>query len=29
MRRLYEFTWKLSGLTGVDAVADGAAGEIQ
>ena len=29
MRRLYEFTWKLSGLAGVDAVADGAAGEIQ
>ena len=28
MRRLYEFTWKLSGLTGVDAAADGAAGEI-
>jgi two-component system sensor histidine kinase KdpD len=28
MRRLYEFTWKLSGLTGVDEVADGAAGEI-
>lgn len=28
MRRLYEFTWKLSGLTDVDAVADGAAGEI-
>jgi two-component system sensor histidine kinase KdpD len=27
-RRLYEFTWKLSGLTGVDSVADGAAGEI-
>ncbi len=27
-RRLYEFTWKLSGLTGVDAAADGAAGEI-
>ena len=27
-RRLYEFTWKLSGLTDVDAVADGAAGEI-
>jgi len=29
MRRLYEFTWKLSGLAGADAVADGAAGEIQ
>ncbi len=28
MRRLYEFTWKLSGLTDVDAVADGAAGEV-
>src|SRR5690242_225482 len=28
-RRLYEFTWKLSGLTGVDATVDGAAGEIQ
>jgi two-component system, OmpR family, sensor histidine kinase KdpD len=28
MRRLYEFTWKLSGLTDVDAAADGAAGEI-
>ncbi len=28
-RRLYEFTWKLSGLSGVDAAADGAAGEIQ
>src|SRR5215203_2103129 len=28
MRRLFEFTWKLSGLTGVDEVADGAAGEI-
>ena len=27
-RRLYEFTWKLSGLTSIDAVADGAAGEI-
>jgi len=27
-RRLYEFTWKLSGITDVDAVADGAAGEI-
>jgi two-component system, OmpR family, sensor histidine kinase KdpD len=27
-RRLYEFTWKLSGLTDVDAVADGAVGEI-
>jgi two-component system sensor histidine kinase KdpD len=27
-RRLYEFTWKLSGLTSVDTVADGAAGEI-
>ena len=27
-RRLYEFTWKLSGLTDIDAVADGAAGEI-
>jgi two-component system, OmpR family, sensor histidine kinase KdpD len=27
-RRLYEFTWKLSGLSGVDAAADGAAGEI-
>jgi two-component system sensor histidine kinase KdpD len=27
-RRLYEFTWKLSGFTGVDAAADGAAGEI-
>ena len=27
-RRLYEFTWKLSGLTGVDAAADGGAGEI-
>jgi two-component system sensor histidine kinase KdpD len=27
-RRLYEFTWKLSGLTGVDATVDGAAGEI-
>jgi two-component system, OmpR family, sensor histidine kinase KdpD len=27
-RRLYEFTWKLSGLTSTDAVADGAAGEI-
>lgn len=27
-RRLYEFTWKLSGLTGVDTLADGAAGEI-
>jgi two-component system sensor histidine kinase KdpD len=27
-RRLYEFTWKLSGLTGVDSAADGAAGEI-
>jgi two-component system sensor histidine kinase KdpD len=26
--RLYEFTWKLSGLTSMDAVADGAAGEI-
>ena len=28
MRRLYDFTWKLSGLTDVDAAADGAAGEI-
>lgn len=28
MRRLYEFTWKLSGLTDPDATADGAAGEI-
>src|SRR5215216_6397807 len=28
MRRLYEFTWKLSGLTGADEVADGATGEI-
>ena len=28
MRRLYEFTWKLSGLTDVEAAADGAAGEI-
>ncbi len=28
MRRLYEFTWKLSGLADTDAVADGAAGEI-
>jgi two-component system, OmpR family, sensor histidine kinase KdpD len=28
MRRLYEFTWKLSGLTNADATADGAAGEI-
>lgn len=28
MQRLYEFTWKLSGLTDVDAIADGAAGEI-
>jgi two-component system sensor histidine kinase KdpD len=28
MRRLYEFTWKLSGLTDPDAAADGAAGEI-
>src|SRR5215211_4564021 len=28
MRRLYEFTWKLSGLTSVDAATDGAAGEI-
>ncbi len=28
MRRLYEFTWKLSGLAGADATADGAAGEI-
>jgi two-component system sensor histidine kinase KdpD len=28
MRRLYEFTWKLSGLTDADAAADGAAGEI-
>jgi len=27
-RRLYEFTWKHSGLTSVDTVADGAAGEI-
>jgi two-component system sensor histidine kinase KdpD len=27
-RRLYEFTWNLSGLTGVDAAADGATGEI-
>lgn len=27
-RRLYEFTWKLSGITSVDALADGAAGEI-
>ena len=27
-RRLYEFTWKLSGLASVGAVADGAAGEI-
>src|SRR4051794_13977492 len=27
-RRLYEFTWKLSGLADIDAVADGAAGEI-
>src|SRR3954452_14710079 len=27
-RRLYEFTWKLSGFTSVDAAADGAAGEI-
>jgi two-component system sensor histidine kinase KdpD len=27
-RRLYEFTWKLSGLTDQDAAADGAAGEI-
>ena len=29
IRRLYEFTWKLSGFTGVDGTADGAAGEIQ
>jgi two-component system, OmpR family, sensor histidine kinase KdpD len=28
MRRLYEFTWKLSGITSVDTLADGAAGEI-
>lgn len=28
MRRLYEFTGKLSGLTSVDAITDGAAGEI-
>ncbi|MEN3365548.1 MAG: two-component system, OmpR family, sensor histidine kinase KdpD [Burkholderiales bacterium] len=28
MRRLYEFTWKLSGLTHAGATADGAAGEI-
>ena len=28
MRRLYEFTWKLSGLMDPDAAADGAAGEI-
>jgi len=28
MRRLYEFTSKLSGLTSVEAVADGSAGEI-
>src|SRR5215213_398407 len=28
IRRLYEFTWKLSGITDVDAAADGAAGEI-
>src|SRR3954464_4489268 len=28
MRRLYEFTWKLSGLTDPDAAADGAVGEI-
>src|SRR3954447_4627627 len=28
MRRLCEFAWKLSGLIGVDAVADGAVGEI-
>ena len=28
MRRLYEFTWKLSGLTDPGATADGAAGEI-
>jgi len=28
MRRLYEFTWKLSGLTGADEVADGATGEM-
>ena len=28
MRRLYEFTWKLSGLTDADAAADGAVGEI-
>ena len=27
-RRLYEFTWKLLGLSGIDATADGAAGEI-
>src|SRR5215471_12183617 len=29
MRRLYEFTWKLSGLTSVEAVMDGAVAEIQ
>src|SRR5438477_922302 len=28
MRRLYEFTWKLSGITDAAATADGAAGEI-
>jgi two-component system sensor histidine kinase KdpD len=28
MRRLYEFTWKLSGFTDLDATMDGAAGEI-
>src|SRR5205809_770991 len=28
MRRLYEFTWKLSGLTGVGAIAVGAAGQM-
>jgi two-component system, OmpR family, sensor histidine kinase KdpD len=28
MRRLYEFTWKLSGLSDAGATADGAAGEI-
>jgi two-component system, OmpR family, sensor histidine kinase KdpD len=28
MRRLYEFTWRLSGFTGVHDVAGGAAGEI-
>lgn len=28
MRRLYEFTWKLSGLMDPDAAADGAAGEV-